>query len=339
MSTLSTAKGYLGKPRLRHCTFVIRNDKESIFLVFGKDYFEIGKDVGDPRKFMELKRYMDGRHTIPQIAEHTGVNEESVRDIVAMMDEMGMFREELPLDRIKKEDFLRAIDDTAVMWSRQIGYHQLFAGLERNEYPKEVFHGLLLETYQYVKSATRHISNALAHCRDEHHEKILTDYFLDEYNHTDLILQTLENVGIPREVAQTANPLVGTTALIQMLCEIGRQSSLAYIACTSLFEARQEDYATAQASFEKISGNFGHIPDTIEPILQHMRGDIEGGHQSLIERALEHVEYIEAKEAHFVINCVHDLKHAFDLYHDNIISYYNDPASYIPRLYVDYFSL
>jgi hypothetical protein len=36
---------------------------------------------------------------------------------------------------------------------------------------------------------------------------------------------------------------------------------------------------------------------------------------------------------------MHDLKHSFDQYNDNIIVYYSDVSNYIPRLKVDYFSL
>lgn len=336
---MTVTKTNLEYPRLRHCTFVIRNDKESIFMVFGKDYYEVSKSEGDYKMFMSLKRYMDGRHSIKQISENTGVREEDVREIIESLNDLGLFRQEEKIDKIKTDVFLKAIKDIAIMWSRQIGYHRLYAELERNELPKEVFIGLFIETYHYVASAPKHIATAISHCNDKNLEKILVDYFIDEHNHAGLLAETLENLGVSRKVLETANPGIGTTSMINMLCDIGRNSSLAYIATTALFEARQDDFEPAKKSFEKICTQFGFKAEAIQPFLEHMRGDIEAGHESLLEEALKDREYITAKEAHEIVNFVHDVKHAFDQFHDQIIAYYNDNASYIPRLYVDYFSL
>lgn len=336
---MSTVASTIEYPRLRHCTFVIRNDMESIFLVFGSDYYEVAKKEGDYKKFMALKRYMDGRHTIQQIADNTGVAVEDVVEIVESLKELGLFRKEEPITQIDKDVFVNAVKEISVMWSRQVGYHRLYAALERSEFPKEVFIGLMIETYHYVASAPKHIANAIAHCRDKHLEKILVEYFLEEYNHAGLILASLERLGVSREAVLKANPGIGTTSLISMLCDIGRASTLAYIACTALFEARKDDFEPAKESMQKICRNFGFDADAVAPMLEHMRGDIEADHKGLLEEALEPATYIDAKEAHMIVNYVHDLKHAFDQYHDSIISYYDDIASYIPRLYVDYFSL
>jgi hypothetical protein len=73
--------------------------------------------------------------------------------------------------------------------------------------------------------------------------------------------------------------------------------------------------------------------------LTHLEKDIEMGHTSLIEQALSDVEDVRIDEVNYAINCVHDLKHSFDQFHDQILQYYSDISNYIPRLKVDYFSL
>ena len=55
--------------------------------------------------------------------------------------------------------------------------------------------------------------------------------------------------------------------------------------------------------------------------------------------ALAGQEFIDAREAHHAVNCMHDLKHAYDQLHDQVLQYYSDISNYIPRLRVDYFSL
>ena len=67
--------------------------------------------------------------------------------------------------------------------------------------------------------------------------------------------------------------------------------------------------------------------------------NVKANHTGLLEEALEGRDVVPAAQAHRAVNNLHDLKHSFDQYNDNIILYYSDVSNYIPRLKVDYFSL
>lgn len=327
------------RPRLRHCTFVERNDWPGMMMIVGQNLFELEEEVGPREKFLEVKRYFDGRHSIAEIGRITGVAPSDIAAIVATFEEQGLMQERTPLERIPITEYVKRIRDSCVMWSRQIGYHRLFGMLERGEARKEIFVGLILETYHYVKSAARHISTALAHCNDARLEPILSSYHAAEHDHHLLILQSVEQLGICAEWAQSAHPIIGTLSLINMLCEIARRDTLAYLTCTALFEARREDFEQARHSMERICASYGFPVQAVQPLIEHMRMDVQAGHSSLLEEALSHREFITAADAHYAVNCVHDLKHAFDQFHDQVIQYYGDISNYIPRLKVDYFSL
>ena len=51
------------------------------------------------------------------------------------------------------------------------------------DYRREVFLGLVLETYHYINSASRHISTAIAHCTDPAWTRLLSEYLSEEYDH------------------------------------------------------------------------------------------------------------------------------------------------------------
>jgi TENA/THI-4/PQQC family len=326
-------------PQLRHCTFVERNDTDKILMVVGQEYFEITEDFGPREQFLEVKRYLDGRHSIEEISRITGVLAEDIQSMVKTFTEMGLMRHEEPVDRLLKNSFLRRVEDSCVMWSRQIGYHRLYRLLERQEARQEVFLGLLIETYHYVKSAPEHIGIALAHCKNPYWKELLTQYLVEEYDHAELILQALENLGCPRQHIIDAHPIIGAMSLIHMLCEIGRKSTLGYLACTQLFEARREEFEVARNEFERICAGYGYDPKAVKPLIDHMRGDVIAAHSNLLAEALRDEQFVEAKEAHYAVNNLHDLKHAFDQFHDQVLQYYADISNYIPRLRVDYFSL
>ncbi len=225
------------------------------------------------------------------------------------------------------------------MWSQQIGFHQLFAQLEAGICAKEVFTGLILETFHYIRSAPYHTAPAITHCRNPKWISLLSNYLVEEKDHSELALQTLLNLGFKREDILQAHPIIGTMSLINMLREIATISPFAYICCTALIESRAEYVESAKAAFCRIASNYSYQQEDIAPLLSHFEIDILANHASLIKQALAGQTHISTDDANFAVNCLHDLKHAFDQFHDQVLQYYSDISNYIPRLKVDYFSL
>jgi hypothetical protein len=329
------------KPRLRHFTMLSNDDKESLHIVVGTEYFELNELSGSRESFLNMKRYFDGRHTIKQISEITKLPVEDISSVVDTFSEMGILRNETLQHKsyVPKNELLQKLNDTCLMWQRQIGYHKLFNLLQAKQVRKEVLIGLLLETYHYVKSAPEHTSSALLNCTNDKWRSILVDYLVDEYDHAEFYIDALVKLGLPREQIVDAHPIIGTASLINMLKDIGQKSTLGYLACTNLFEANKYDYQNSKDVMHAIFELYELPLEAMNGPLTHLEKDIEMGHTSLIEQALSDVEDVRIDEVNYAINCVHDLKHSFDQFHDQILQYYSDISNYIPRLKVDYFSL
>ena len=147
------------------------------------------------------------------------------------------------------------------------------------------------------------------------------------------------HIGIPGAHLASAHPTIGTISLINMLCEIGRSSTLAYIACTSLFEARAANADQAENDFREICKRYEIPKESADLLIGHFRADLNAGHASLLSEYLSGDNKIPAAVAHEAVNYMHDLKHSFDQYHDQILTYYEDISNYLPRPKVDYFCL
>ncbi|MYS88490.1 MULTISPECIES: iron-containing redox enzyme family protein [Streptomyces] len=328
------------RPRLRHCTFFVPNNGDDVLMIVGDQHFQLEQHGAQLKDFLNLKRYLDGRHTIQQIAEITDVSPQDVAGIVDAFAEQGLLREENPeLENIPVDVFLKQIDKSTAMWTEQIGYHRLWSGLENQEYRKEVFLGLILETYHYINSASRHISTAIAHCTDPQWKRLLSEYLAEEYDHAWMARDSLIRMGLSKEEVENAHPIIGTWSWTNNLCEIAREDTLGYLACTKLFEARGTETLEGAETLQRLAEAYGYPKDCLEPLVSHVRTDVEANHTGLLEEALEGRKYIPAEQAHRAVNNLHDLKHSFDQYNDGIILYYSDVSNYIPRLKVDYFSL
>lgn len=328
------------QPQLRHCTFFMPKNGGPTLMIVGSQHFEIEQQGADLQTFLNFKRYLDGRHSIAEISSITGLDVDDVLGIVTGFAEQGLLREEVAeLERIPVPDFVAQITESTGMWAEQIGYHRLWSGLANQDYRKEVFLGLILETYHYINSAARHISTAIAHCTDEHWRKLLSEYLTEEYDHAKLARQSLVNMGVPEEQVTGAHPLIGTWSLVNNLCQIAREDTLGYLACTKLFEARGVESVEGANELQELAVAYGYPERCLEPLVSHVVEDVEAEHTGLLEEALEGRESVSADRAHTAVNNLHDLKHSYDQYSENIIYYYSDVANYIPRLKVDYFSL
>lgn len=328
------------KPRLRHCTMIKKQDSSSITIVVGDDYYELTTDSDSLESLLRLKSFLDGRRTISEIANIRNLETREVLDIVEQFDNLGLLRTSNDIDTtIPAGNYIKQISSTATMWAKQIGYHKLFSKLNNGTASRQLLIGLLIESYHYVKSASRHISTAISHASDDKSRQILTKYLVEEHAHSELFERGLARAGISRNDLRSSHPTIGTISLVNMLCDIGRESTLAYLSCTSLFEARAATADQAEAEFRNICNSYDLPVETTNAFISHFKIDLAADHTSLLSEYLEDDQIIYTNSAHCAVNYMHDLKHAFDQFHDQIILYYEDISNYIPRPKVDYFCL
>lgn len=327
------------RPRLRHCTFFVPS-RGAVLMIVGDQHFEIEQKGADLKSFLNFKRYLDGRHTIAEISSITGVSPQDAMGIVSTFAEQGLLREEnAELEQIPTDTFLKQLDKSTAMWTEQIGYHRLWSGLESQTLRKEVFLGLIVETYHYISSASRHISTAIAHCTDQEWKHLLSEYLAEEYDHAWKARDSLILMGMPKEQVENAHPLISTWSWTNNLCQIAREDTLGYLACTKLFEARGIETVEGAHALQEVAVAYGYPANCLEPLIGHVEEDVSAQHAGLLEEALANRDYIPVAQAHRAVNNLHDLKHSYDQYNDGIILYYSDVSNYIPRLKVDYFSL
>lgn len=325
------------RPRLRHCTLIEDASSGITTLVVGRDHFSL-ECQGDRKKFLELKSWFDGRHSISEIAVKTGLPVQDVFGVVDTFISSGLLQQREAEGRIAVADFTRRVEESSLMWRRQIGLHQLFGGLAEGLYRQEVLLGLLIEAYHYVRLLPRVLAAVAPQMEDSSFRRIVAEYALEEMDHHLEYRKSLLQVDRIARHLETAHPTVGTLSLIRNFESVGRRSELSLVCCLQLIEARRSEMDAAEQDLRKIAGKYGY-EHLIEPFVSHMRADVDLAHAGILDSALGQTEWVAANDAHVAVNDMHDIKHAFDAFHDSIVQYYGDISNYIPRPTVDYFAL
>lgn len=326
-------------PRLRHGTIISRRDGEPLLAMVGSECIEIEVLEGSSDDLLGIKRYLNGQFSIAEIARRLGASEDDVEGVVAQFGAFGLLAEPTRRDSVKRDEFVGRVEETVTMWRRQMNCHPLFAALQLGHARQEVLDGLFIETYHFVRSAPQHIGTAIASATREDWRAQLAQYLSEERGHEALILTTLERLGYDPKVIRDSHPVIGTTSLINNLCACGRRSTLGYFLCLRLIEGEAATLEQAIAEMRTIAERYNLPVAAIDPIIRHATIDNAADHRRMLENALATMDAISAEEASIAVNCMHDLKHSFDQYYDQILAYYTNPTSYIPRLPIDYFCL
>lgn len=325
------------RPRLKHCTFVI--DQDRLLATTSDGVFTVDVLDGAVDDFLKLKANLNGLHTIEEIAKITRLQQDNVTEAVSALGASGLLREKSSTEEfISREVFVRKLSRSVRMWKNLTGMHPLFQRMLYGEATRELFAGLVIETYHYVRGTTHHAATALAHCYDEKLRPLILSHLSEESEHELLILSALSRMGLDRQAIIESEPLIGTTSLLNYRKEIGRKSSLAYLATTLFTEEEAGQELMSVDELVRMAKIAGFSKDVVEPIAEHILGDAASNHSTVFFDAIRSSQ-ISQQFACEMVEALHNLRHAFEQYYDGILSYYGTNGHSIPRAKTDWFSL
>jgi hypothetical protein len=326
------------KPRLRHCTLIDDPSSNHTTLVIGKAYYSMERISGDRAALLKVKSLLDGRHTISEISLDTGVSTDSISDVVSTFGEAGLLQTRTADPKISIETFKDRVEDSTIMWRKQIGLHGLFSGLAEGTFRREVFIGLLIETFHYVRMLPRSLHAVAEKMPDSPFRKVILAYAEEEMDHFLDYRKALKRIDRVGPHLDDSHPTIGTLSLIRNFESIGYRDGLSLLCSLQLIEARPSEMESAEKNLLEIAGRYG-LQDIMTPFIEHMKSDVASGHANLLSSALRGIHTVSIDDAHAAVNDMHDVKHCFDAFHDSIIQYYSDISNYIPRPKVDFFAL
>lgn len=232
---------------------------------------------------------------------------------------------------VSKAAFLKAVSAAGSRFREDNAAGRLNTLLAEESAPVSVLQGYLIESYHYIKSAPQHIGVALTHAKTAEHKTILLDLLLDEHDHAPMILHTLKRLGFQEKAIVASTPTIGTLSLISLLSDLGRTHPLAYIACTSLNEATEEDVKNEKRSFRFFADKYRLPKNAFDGFLAHSEEDLRSGHVRLIEKALSGVKSLSREEADGVIDGMYAIGRAYKQFNDSVAAYYATPGCRVPR--------
>ena len=325
-------------PKFRHNLWTTYDDKPEVtYLTVSHATFEVPRS--DAETFLCLRTYCTGHHTIPEIAQKSGVDEATTQALLTALMEAEVGRPAYrPLHTLRAEEIRQSIFVACRMWSVQLAETYIAADIKAGKVSKSVLLGWLLETYHYIRAFPKALAYAAGQAQGEL-RAILTEYADQEDGHERFLLRCLTNVGFKPEEVTESIPLVSTRLIDLLMRNLFGAAPAAALLVAMVLEAGDLDERDGAAFRDAIAAHYDIAAEALGPFQEHMLLDAHLGHSTLAERYAHLIVFEDERQIHDVVNQIHDLKHAFDLQSLEIKAYYSHTGNYVPRQFVDFFAI
>ncbi|MDC9613240.1 iron-containing redox enzyme family protein [Xenorhabdus khoisanae] len=326
-------KDYLETPKFVHNLWT-KNEDNEYFLRFIKGLYKVDPD--DAKDFLKIRRYCTGHNTITELHEKTGISKSRIMEIVSSLNEIEMLRNE---NIISQENFIDKIIIACDMWAEQIEETHLFNKFLYGDVSYNVLLGFMLENYHYIKLFPQTITLAIENTRDERTKNALEEYQKQEIGHEVFMLRCLLKMGLKKDEVETSIPLVSTSNIINMMNDLFSKYPESVFLVAKVIESHDYDEDEVSIAIDKINQNYRLDQGTLEPFFEHSKIDYELGHSQILEKNKPLIRFDNIDCISYILNAIHDIKHAIDLQCLEIEDYYTKQGNYIPRQRVDYFGI
>ncbi|MDE9445080.1 hypothetical protein [Xenorhabdus bovienii] len=146
-------------------------------------------------------------------------------------------------------------------------------------------------------------------------------------------------MGMRKEEVETSIPLVSTSNIINMMKALFVKYPESIFLVAKVIESHDYDENEVKIAIDNINETYNLKQGTLEPFFEHSKIDYEFGHSQLLEKAKSLINFNDVDKVSYVLNAIHDIKHAIDLQCLEIEEYYTKQGNYIPRQRVEYFGV
>ncbi|MCM0148765.1 hypothetical protein KCN56_09350 [Photobacterium galatheae] len=329
---------YIEKPKFIHNLWSVFEEDPNVYsLRTSKGYFEVNKD--DAEIFLKFRGLCTGHHTQEEIARLSEIPREKISNIIQALDEIECLRVESNSKLLTEYDIYQKVKTACEMWSEQLEDTHLFNDILNGDHSIQVLKGFLLETYHYIKQFPGCIQAGRNSTDIQPLKEKLDIYYQQEVGHEVFILSCLKKLGFTEEEVTQSIPLVSTQSILNMIQNLFEKypCSVALVARVIEADTYSEDIATEIRN--ALENNLNIERDILDGLIEHMAVDYSLGHAELIHELREFILFPDIDDVHYVLNSIHDIKHAFDVQKLEIINYYTHVGNYVPRQKVDFFGV
>lgn len=273
-----------------------------------------------------------GRDTAAVIAEAVGVPVATVTAVAARLMEAGVvadLRDGRDPD-LTPDVFIALCQRLFQTWKARLFSHRLWRSLNSGEATPSQFKGWLLESYHFAEGVNLRLPLAIAECRQREIRDLLSQHYVEEFDHERFFLAALGEVGVGPQIVEAARPLPGTHAILNHMRDCARQDPLQYAVCGGFLEATGSDRVSGQAFFANLNRHYApENPNVIQPLADHAALDDVYGHRGLLAAICHCIPHLPQQRASAALGACALFVETLEMWSTDILTTYAE-AGFMP---------
>ncbi len=325
-------------PKFRHNLLTSYVDEPEVtYLTVSHGRFSVPREEAE--EFLKIRGFCTGHASVEEIALKGGVPLERTHQIINSLIEGEVLRRPWrAFESISAQEIQSTLLAAARIWSEQLRETHIAADVFQGQVTRQVAVGWLMETYHYIRNFPAALQVAAQAATGEL-QTLLQTYAAQEQGHEIFVEQSLCRFGLKSEEVRQSIPLVTTRLIDLLMRELFSATPCAALLVAAVVEA--DDFGPDELpALQRAFCNHYQTPaDALASFFQHSQIDADLGHGRLAVENAHLLTFRNESELNHTINCLHDLKHAFDAQKLEIKDYYSRVGNYFPRQAVDFFSI
>jgi Iron-containing redox enzyme len=252
---------------------------------------EVSAEGVAPATIGRVLSRLDGNTCIADaVREETSLSEDDARELVASLDAAGLIDDATPVECRPALDVILDLEDlveelcTTTIFQNPF-WQTCLAVRGPGDLPQRLAIGMVIENWHFLFRESYFDAPVLSYVPHTEVRLVMNRFFGEEYGHDEILLKSLNAVGLTREDMRDSIPLPQTMALCNALAYWAHNDPLFFFTTLGLLEGQ----GLKKDSFIEACERAGLADDFVEPLRVHSNINIGAGHGNLTRELFKHV--------------------------------------------------
>ncbi|MEG3164362.1 iron-containing redox enzyme family protein [Sphingomonas sp. PB2P19] len=302
-------------------------------LTLGDRHTLVARDV--PQAVLERTlRRMDGATTLDRIvADEPTLPREAAEALVASLEGFGLIDDpSLPAFRsgseviLELEELVEARCKTTIY--RNLFWQTCLAATAPGDLPQRLATGMVIENWHFLFRESYFDAPVLSYVPNTAVRLLLNEFFSEEYGHDEILLRSLNHVGLSYADMQDAIPLPETMALCNALAYWAHNDPLFFFATLGLLEGQ----GMKEDSFIEACTRVGMDDAFVGPLRTHANINIGAGHGNLTRLIFQQIPAVAEADVRRLKAQMPLFVDLYDAFYTGVWRHYTGDAPLLRRL-------
>lgn len=238
---------------------------------------------------------LDGKRSLADLSVGEGaLASKNAEHIVKSLDKYGLIDNVEPREVRSGLDVLMEIEDLTNKILYDTLYKNIFwqrckSAMHADDVPVNVMHGLVIENYHFLFRESYFDAPVLSYVGNTKARLAMNAFFAEENGHDELLLKSLNSIGLSREDLFGLCPLPETMALINALAYWAHNDPIFFFTTLGVLEGKdiKEDSFISAAERMNMPKSF------IGPVKAHSNLNLDGEHGNLTRQIFSFIPAID----------------------------------------------